>query len=255
MSRTRPASDTRAPCAAPTNPAIWRVARGGRARVAFEAVRSRSRARDRSLRACLFVLGCLALFLAGGCRQDMFDQPKVKPLAESALFDDGSSARAPVPGTVARGQLRANREMYLGIGADGRFVSSLPVPLTRELLQRGRERYEIFCSPCHARTGDGRGMIVQRGFKQPSSFHVDRLRRERVGYFFDVMTNGFNQMSSYRSQVPPPDRWAIAAYIRALQLSQYAPLSRLDARDRNAVESSALGRSGAEGKSPVQGSE
>ncbi len=171
----------------------------------------------------------------------MFNQAKLKPLAQSQLYDDGAAARPPVEGTVARGDLRADRAFDTGIGPDGRFVARLPLPLTRDLLERGRGRFEIFCSPCHGRLGDGRGMIVERGFKAPPSYHVDRLRGQPIGYFFDVMTNGFGKMSSYASQVPPRDRWAIAAYVRALQLSQHAPLRDLPAGDRQRIESSREG--------------
>jgi len=145
-------------------------------------------------------------------------------------------ARAPIEGTIARGELRADRIFYTGIGPDGKFVAALPVSLTRALLVRGHERFDIFCSPCHGRVGDGRGMIVQRGFKSPPSFHIDRLRQQPIGYFFDVMTNGFGQMSGYAPQVPAADRWAIAAYLRALQLSQHAPLGEIPAGDREAIE-------------------
>jgi mono/diheme cytochrome c family protein len=186
-----------------------------------------------ALRSAVFLLACLG---TAACRQDMFNQPKTKPLAQSDFFDDGRSARPSVEGTVARGELRADRVFYTGIGPNGKFVGTLPVPLTKDLLLRGQERFNIFCSPCHGRVGDGRGMIVQRGFKQPPSYHIDRLRAQPIGYFFDVMTNGFGQMSSYAAQVPPADRWAIAAYIRALQLSQNAPLAQVDARDRAAIQ-------------------
>ena len=168
----------------------------------------------------------------------MFNQPKVKPLTESDFFADGEAARPLVPDTVARGDLLGDRAFATGLGPDGRFVSALPVPLTRRLLVRGRERFDIFCSPCHGRTGDGRGMVVRRGFKEPPSYHIDRLRTQAIGYFFDVMTHGFGQMSGYASQVPPADRWAIAAYVRALQLSQHAPLGDLPARDREGIERS-----------------
>jgi len=193
----------------------------------------------RAGRVAAALLACGMGLAATACRQDMFNQPKVKPLASSDFFEDGQGARLPVAGTVARGQLREDRLFQTGIDAGGRFVSDLPVPLTRTLLRRGRERFDIFCSPCHSRVGDGRGMIVQRGFKAPPSFHIDRLRRQPVGYLFDVMTNGFGQMSSYAAQVPPDDRWAVAAYIRALQLSQHAPLSEIPAADRAAVEAAA----------------
>jgi mono/diheme cytochrome c family protein len=162
------------------------------------------------------------------CRQDMHDQPKYRPFRGSETFADGRSARPLVPGTVARGTLREDAVLYTGkAGSD--FVADLPVPLTAELLARGRQRYEVFCSPCHGRTGRGDGMIVQRGFKKPSSYHVGRLRQMPVGYFYDVVTNGFGAMSDYAAQVPPLDRWAIAAYVRTLQYSQYAPAADIPA--------------------------
>ncbi len=134
-------------------------------------------------------------------------------------------------GTVARGWPVEPTPVETGLDGEGRLVTALPVPLDADLMRRGRERYDIFCSPCHGRTGDGNGMIVRRGFKQPQSFHSQRLRDIPVGYFFDVITNGFGQMSSYRTQVPVADRWAIAAYIRALQLSRNAPAARLTAEE------------------------
>ena len=191
-------------------------------------------------------LALVVLAACAACRQDMFNQPRAKPLAASDFFDDGSSARPPVPGTVARGNLRADRIFYTGIGPDERFAALLPVPLTRDLLERGQQRFAIFCSPCHGRTGDGRGMIPRRGFKEPPSYHIDRLRAQPIGYFFDVMTNGFGEMSPYASQVPPADRWAIAAYVRALQLSQHAVLSEVPAPDRRAIERSRSSPAGAQ---------
>ncbi len=166
----------------------------------------------------------------------MHDQAKYEPYEASDFFADGLSSRRPVEGTVARGWLREDSHLYRGIGADGSFAKTLPVPATRDLLARGRERFEIFCSPCHGRVGDGRGMIVERGFKQPASFHDPRLRAMPVGYFFDVQTNGFGQMSSYASQVPVADRWAIAAYIQALQLSQNVPVEKLSRDERELLE-------------------
>lgn len=165
---------------------------------------------------------CLAALVAA-CRQDMHDQPRQKPLAASDFFDDQRAARALVPGTVARGQLKEDSPYFTGKAGSG-FTPVLPVPVTMDLLQRGRVRFEVYCSPCHGRTGRGDGTIVQRGFKKPSSFHVDRLRATEVGYYFDVITNGFGAMSDYAAQVPLSDRWAIVAYIRALQLSQHAGL-------------------------------
>jgi mono/diheme cytochrome c family protein len=172
------------------------------------------------------------------CRQGMFNQPKVRPYRSAPFFADGSGAR-PIPaGTVARGHLDEDQVYFAGTGPDGKLVTELPpqVKLTKELLQRGRQRFEIFCSPCHGRTGSGVGMIVRRGFKRPPAFTVDRLRNERIGYFFDVMSHGFGQMSSYAAQVPVEDRWAIAAYVRVLQLSQSAPASMLAAADVKALD-------------------
>ncbi len=173
----------------------------------------------------------VAVLLLPACRQDMHDQPKLEPLEVSDFFADGQASRQPVPGTVARGWPVAPSPVETGLDADGKRVTALPVALDAALVARGQERYDIFCSPCHARTGDGNGMIVKRGFKQPESFHSARLRDIPVGYYFDVITNGFGQMSSYRTQVPVDDRWAIAAYIRALQLSRNAPAASLSAED------------------------
>jgi mono/diheme cytochrome c family protein len=149
------------------------------------------------------------------------------------------ASRALPANTVARGFLREDAALYKGQGPDGKFVMAFPVPVTRELLERGQERFNIFCSPCHSRQGDGLGMVVRRGFKQPPSYHIDRLRQERHGYFFDVITNGFGEMNSYAAQIPPEDRWAIVSYVRALQYSQHVNESELSAEDRRAVEEAA----------------
>jgi mono/diheme cytochrome c family protein len=175
--------------------------------------------------------------LAGACRQDMHDQPKYRPLRQSELFADKRSARPLVEGTVARGTLREDTAYYTGKTAAG-FVTEIPVRVTPELLARGQTQFQVFCSPCHGRTGRGDGMVVQRGFKKPSSYHVDRLRQVPIGYFYDVITIGFGAMSDYAAQVPPPDRWAIAAYIRTLQLSQHAPASAVPADKRAELERS-----------------
>ncbi len=191
---------------------------------------------------------CATLLVAAGagCRQDMHDQPKYKPFRRSEFFADERSARPLVPGTVARGMLREDTAYFTGkVGKD--FVTQIPVEVTPQLLARGRERFEIFCSPCHGRTGRGDGMIVRRGFKQPPSYHIDRLREVPVGYFYDVISNGFGAMSDYAAQVPPEDRWAIAAYVRVLQLSEYAPASELSADERAKLEP-AEGGPGAEGR-------
>jgi mono/diheme cytochrome c family protein len=165
----------------------------------------------------------------------MHDQPVLEPFEASDFFADGRGGRMPIEGTVARGALRDDEAFYTGLAGD-QFLAELPLANTRELLERGHERFDIFCSPCHSRTGDGRGMIVRRGFKQPASFHEARLRDQPVGYYFDVMSRGFGEMSSYASLIRPADRWAIAAYIRALQLSQKVVLADLDVEDRTAIE-------------------
>ena len=181
----------------------------------------------------------LLALAAAGCRQDMHDAPRYKPLAASDFFADGASARPLPANAVARGQLREDKLFHTGYTPAGDIVGTIPMPVTRELLQRGRERYGIFCAPCHGATGDGRGMVVQRGYKQPSSYHVDRLRQVPVGYFFDIMTNGFGVMPSYAAQVPSEDRWAIAAYLRALQLSQYFDAANLSAEERAQLDAPA----------------
>lgn len=168
-------------------------------------------------------LGIVALLVLVGCRNDMHDQPRFKPLAKSDFYPDLRSARQPVEGTVARGQLDADTYFYTGkIGANPGDYMPAEVPVNEENLQRGRERFNIYCAPCHSRVGDGNGMVPQRGYRHPPSYHQDRLRKAPLGYFFDVITNGFGAMPDYASQIPPDDRWRIVAYIRALQLSQNA---------------------------------
>jgi mono/diheme cytochrome c family protein len=172
-------------------------------------------------KAAAYVLLTSALLLLAGCREDMQNQPYYRPLRENDFYADKRSARPIIAGTVARGHLDADAYFYTGkVGAnDGDY---LPFPVTAEVLARGQQRFNIYCAPCHSELGDGNGMIVQRGYKRPPSYHIERLRRAPIGYFFDVMTNGFGAMPDYSQQVPPADRWAIAAYIRALQLSQHA---------------------------------
>jgi mono/diheme cytochrome c family protein len=170
----------------------------------------------------------------------MHDQPKYRPFRESEIFADKRSARPLVAGTVPRGGLREDTVFYMGkVGND--FVKEIPVEVTAELLARGQVQFQVFCSPCHGRTGRGDGMVVQRGFKKPSSYHVDRLRQMPIGYFYDVITNGFGAMSDYAGQVPPMDRWAVAAYVRALQLSQYAPVADVPVEKRGELEKSLAG--------------
>ncbi|HTA25415.1 MAG TPA: cytochrome c [Terriglobales bacterium] len=173
-------------------------------------------------------LGLLAVLALAGCRQDMHDQPRFKPLAKSDFYGDLRSARAPVEGTVARGQLHEDTYFYTGkVGSNpGDY---LPFAANEEVLARGRERFNIYCSPCHSQLGDGNGVIVQRGYRQPPSYHTERLRKAPLGYFFDVMTNGFGAMPDYASQISARDRWNIVAYIRALQLSQNASAADIPA--------------------------
>jgi mono/diheme cytochrome c family protein len=181
------------------------------------------------------VLLAAVVALGAGCRQDMHDAPRYDPLERSAFFSDSQSARPLVANTVARGQLREDRHLYEGI-VDGKPADTFPMAVTAATLQRGQERFDVFCSPCHGRTGEGNGLIVQRGFRQPPSYHEDRLRNAPVGYFFDVMTHGFGAMQDYSSQLPVADRWAIAAYIRALQLSQRAGLDDVPAERRGDLD-------------------
>ena len=175
---------------------------------------------SRIVRSVCAVMLCV---LAGGCqiRQDMADQPKNTPLSPSPFFSDGRSERPLIENTVARGSI-ADEDLFVP-----KESNAFPLPLTPELLNRGHERYRIFCSPCHGIQGDGNGMVSMRGMKHPPSFHDARLRQVPNGYIFDVITNGFGGMLSYSAQVPPADRWAIIAYVRALQLSRNAPVSEL----------------------------
>ena len=162
-------------------------------------------------------------------------QPKYAPEGPSAFFPDGRSERQPVAGTVARGELRTDELLYTG-KVNGAVADLFPFPIAAADLSRGRERYNIYCSPCHDYTGGGNGMIVQRGFPAPPSFHIARLRQAPAGHFFDVITNGFGPMYSYASRVPPEDRWRIAAYIRALQLSQHGSAADVPEPRRPSLE-------------------
>ena len=185
----------------------------------------------------------VAVMFAAGCRQDMHNQPKYKPLRASVFFDNRSSARPLVEGTIARGTLHEDTAFFTGKVGD-QLVSEMPFPVTQEVLDRGQERYNIYCAPCHDRTGHGNGMVVQRGYRQPPSYHIDRLRQVEIGYFFDVMTNGFGVMPDYRAQVSPRDRWNIAAYIRALQLAYNAQASDVPGGDPTKVPAPAAGSGG-----------
>ncbi len=177
-------------------------------------------------------LAVIAIALCfAGCTQDMATQPRYNPLRASDFFGDRRSARPLVPGTIARGHLRGDEKYYTGM-SNGQEVDSAPFPITKADLLRGQERFNINCSPCHDRTGYGNGMVAQRGFRHPPSYHIDRLRNAPLGHFFDVMTRGFGAMSDVSDRVTPEDRWRIAAYIRALQLSQRANVDDLDVMER-----------------------
>jgi mono/diheme cytochrome c family protein len=213
----------------------------------------KSKARRRAHRSWVLLLMALLCLAGAGCRRDMQDQPKMKPYRGTTFFNDGLSGRPPVAGTIPRGFLRTDTEYFTGkkAGATPGVVPSaspaagqqagagapqnaaanafpddvdvFPFPVTEDTVKRGRERYQIFCSVCHGLTGNGDGMVVRRGFRRAASFNDDRLRQAPVGHFFDAMTNGWGAMPAYAAQIPVQDRWAIVAYIRALQLSQQNP--------------------------------
>jgi mono/diheme cytochrome c family protein len=224
--------------------------------------------RSRYLTACSCLL---LLLLMAGCRYDMQDQPKIKPLRGSRFFSDRLGSRQPIEGTVPRGFLRSDTEFFTGkkAGAQGATattdqriagaqanapadaqtagaqansfpddVETFPLPVTREVVERGRDRYAIFCSACHGLTGNGDGMIVRRGFRRAASFNDDRLRQAPVGHFFDAITNGWGAMPSYSAQIAVQDRWAIIAYIRALQVSQQNTATAAGASPSPAASSS-----------------
>jgi len=182
-----------------------------------------------------------SLFLITGCDivpMHMRDQPRYDTFEESTLFEDGLASRNPPANTVPRGEwgeLMMDEVLFTGM-ENGEFVETIPIEVNRDVLLRGQERFNIFCSPCHSRVGDGQGMIVQRGFQQPNSFHLDIVREQPDGYYYDVITNGFGAMYSYASRINPEDRWAIVAYIRALQFSQNVPLDSLPEEVRQDVE-------------------
>jgi mono/diheme cytochrome c family protein len=183
----------------------------------------------------LFVVLLSLSVLTCGYRKGMMNQQHVKPLAEDDFFKNRSGAR-PIPAhTVARGHLNEDERFYSGM-MDGRLVTTIPMPVTRELLARGRECFDIYCAVCHGRTGAGDGMVVQRGFPRPPSFHEQRLRQAPVGHFFDVMTQGYGVMYPYAARVEPQDRWAMVAYIGALQLSQHATTNDAPPDERAQLE-------------------
>jgi Cytochrome C oxidase, cbb3-type, subunit III len=178
-----------------------------------------------------WILACFCLL---ACQQQMADQPRNKPLAKSDFFEDERASRPLVEGTVARGHVQADEQFETG-KVNGKLADTFPFPVTRAVLLRGQERYNIFCSPCHDRLGNGQGMIVRRGYRPPPSYHIDRLRTAPPGHFFDIITRGFGSMPDYAEPIPPHDRWAIVAYIRALQLSQNARLADVPEKDRRSL--------------------
>lgn len=196
----------------------------------------------------LFLAGCLlaSAVLATGCRQDMHDAPRYDPLEESTLFLKGAASQPLVQGTVARGLVSDDTVLTEG-KLDGQPSPVFPFAIGKAELDRGRERYNVYCAPCHGRTGEGNGMVVQRGYRQAASFHVDRLRTSPPGYFFDVISNGFGVMPDYRAQIPAEDRWKITAYIRALQISHNATVDDVPAAERGKLDQPA-GAKAAEGE-------
>ena len=201
-----------------------------------QIVRQSSRVTNRVI---VTVVALATVLSAAGCdlRQRMYDQEKYEAHEATTFFKDGLTSRAPIEGTVARGGLRLDTHLYEG-KVNGELATTLPpsIEFNRALLERGQQRYNIYCTPCHDRTGSGNGIVVQRGLKQPPSLHQDRLRNAAIGYYFDVITNGFGSMFSDASRIPVNDRWAVAAYIRALQFSQEAAYDELPAEDQRQLQ-------------------
>ena len=171
---------------------------------------------------------------AGGCRKDMYDQPKYKAYDPSTIFPDGTSSRPQIEGTVARGDLRDDTQYYQG-KVDGKDAETFPYAVDREMIELGRQRYQIYCTPCHGRLGNGQGMVVRRGFSAPPTFHSEYFRKKEVGHFFQVITNGHGAMYSYAARIPVDQRWAIVAYIRTLQYSWDANPEDLSPDDKKTL--------------------
>jgi len=176
----------------------------------------------------LLVAAAVAAFGLAGCRQDMHDQPKLQTLGRSAFFSDHRASRPPVDGAVARGELHEDELLHTGF-QNGELTTEFPYPVTREIVERGRQRFNIYCTPCHGQLGDGLGTVVQRGFQRPPSYHIDRLRQAPVGHFYNVISNGKGRMYSFNDRIQTDDRWAIVSYIRALQLSRNVSVNDLPA--------------------------
>jgi mono/diheme cytochrome c family protein len=184
--------------------------------------------------------------LSGACRQDMHQAPRYDPLEESAVFPGGAASQPLIEGTVARGHLDDDDLLYTG-KVNGQFADAYPFEITKADLDRGEQRFNIYCSPCHGRTGEGNGMVVQRGFRQAANYHQDRLRQEPAGQLFDTITNGFGAMLDYKAQIQPEDRWRIVAYLRALQLTHHATAADVPADHMKDLAAPAT--AAAEGKS------
>ncbi len=183
---------------------------------------------------------CGVAMLLSGCRLDMHVQPKYLPYEPTDFFGDGRSERPVIPGTVARGHLHDDELFYTG-EENGVTADKFPFPITQADIERGRQRFNIYCTPCHDYTGNGQGMIVQRGFPPPPSFHIQSLRDAPAGHFFQVITNGYGVMYSYAARVEPADRWRIVAYIRALQMSEHAAVTDVPDADRSKLSQSTAG--------------
>lgn len=197
---------------------------------------------------CLVLI--MTLLAVAGCAQKMDNQPRYEAFEKSEFFDDGLASRPLVEGTVARGHLRLDRRFYTGKQPDGEPVETFPLEtlankmdltgsdeeIRRAVLDRGRNRFDVFCAACHGKVGTGESMVVRAGFPRPPSYHIDRLRDVPIGHFYDVITNGLGRMPDFAARIEPPDRWAIAAYVRALQFSQHANVSALPQQDRQRLE-------------------
>ena len=190
-----------------------------------------------------FLVAVLATALLAGCRQDMHDAPRYEAFEASSTFADNRASRTPPAGTVPRGWLREDEALHTG-KADGQVLDQFPFAIAHADLARGQERFNIYCTPCHGKLGDGNGMVVQRGLRQAASYHQDRLRQEKLGYFYDVITNGFGAMQGYAEQVPVRDRWLIVAYVRTLQLSQHASVDDVPADQRGSLDAPASAATG-----------
>jgi len=191
---------------------------------------------SRDRKGAVIATALLSLFALTACRQDMQDQPKFIPLRPTTFFADGRSERPLIDGTVARGHLNDDVAFYTGMGPDGKPVDTFPFPITKDVMARGQQRFDVYCAPCHDRTGDGNGMIVRRGYKKPPAYWSPEVMARSNGFIYDVITRGFGAMPDYAAQIPPRDRWAIVAYVRALQASETATINDVPPEERPKME-------------------